>query len=204
MLEFFNINIDEMPKKYLYLIIIGLVGIMLMIISNIFSKDERANQKDVQPPLSIEQPDSIAAEKDKTPSVQSIIQQLEFAMEEELKEILDKSALLSEVDVMINLDSTNISVYERNISRGKQITNETDQNGGRRMIEDDTEDSQVVLIRTGDKENPLLIQTKKPSVRGVLVVAKGLDDIATQTVVIDAVAKVLDVPIHRISLMNKE
>lgn len=205
LLKALNININELPKRYTYFIIIILLGALLMILSNIITNKQEANQ--AQPEeisLSTNEIDSPVSKVKGDFSQQDTIDQLEVKMEEQLKEILEQSTALSDVDVMVNLDSTNIHIYEKNLIKGKQITDELDQNGGKRKVEDDTEETQIVLIRTGDQEKPLLIQTEKPIVRGVLVVAKGLEDKSTQMMVIDAIAKVLDVPSHRISLMNKE
>lgn len=176
-----------------------------MILSNIFSKNNKP-QETIDNQLSVQ----IENQEQKTEtslddiSEEEVIEKLERKMERQLKDILEKSEFLSEVEVMINLDSTNINIYEKNLTMGKQITDETDQSGGKRKVEDDTEESQIVLIRTGDQERPLLIQTQKPDVRGVLVVAKGLEQVSTQKMVMDAVSKVLDVPNHRISVMNKQ
>jgi|SRR5690625_147492 len=205
LLKALNININELPKRYTYFIIIILLGALLMILSNIITNKQEANQ--AQPEeisLSRNEIDSPVSKVKGDFSQQDTIDHLEVKMEEQLKEILEQSTALSDVDVMVNLDSTNIHIYEKNLIKGKQITDELDQNGGKRKVEDDTEETQIVLIRTGDQEKPLLIQTEKPIVRGVLVVAKGLEDKSTQMMVIDAIAKVLDVPSHRISLMNKE
>lgn len=205
LLNALNINIKELPKRYTYFIIIILFGALLMILSNIITSKQEANQ--AQPEeisLPTNEINSPVSKVKGDFSQQDTIDQLETKMEEQLKEILEQSTALSDVNVMVNLDSTNIQIYEKNLIKGKQVTDELDQNGGKRKVEDDTEERQIVLIRTGDQEKPLLIQTEKPIVRGVLVVAKGLENKSTQMMVIDAIAKVLDVPSHRISLMNKE
>ncbi len=71
------------------------------------------------------------------------------------------------------------------------------------MVEDENEEQQVVLVRQGDQEVPLLVETRKPEVRGVLVVAKGAEQATVQEWVVQAVSRVLDVPTHRISVMPK-
>src|SRR5690625_6556456 len=43
---------------------------------------------------------------------------------------------VSEVEVMVNLDSTNVKVYEKNLITGQQTTDESDKNGGTRKVED--------------------------------------------------------------------
>src|SRR5690625_7889355 len=95
---------------------------------------------------------------------------------------------VSEVEVMVNLDSTNVKVYEKNLIKGQQTTDESDKNGGTRKVEDHTEETKAVLVRQGDQEVPLLIQTKKQTVRGVFVVAKGDDNATVQMCVIEDVS----------------
>src|SRR5690625_6668223 len=108
--------------------------------------------------------------------------------------MLEKIKGVSEVEVMVNLDATNSKGYEKNLIKGQQTTDESDEHGGIRKVEDQTEETQVVFVREGDREIPLLVQTKKPDVRGVFVVAKGVDHATVKMWVIESVAKVLDVP----------
>ena len=54
------------------------------------------------------------------------------------------------------------------------------------------------------KEGPIISETKKPSVRGVLVVAKGAENIQIKKWIIEAVTRSLDVPSHRVSVMPKK
>lgn len=203
-LKALNINIEQLPKRYTYFIVIILIGLLLMTLSNFISKKETNETKFEEPNLSTEELEPSSKSMNEKISQEDSIGQLENKLEEEMMDILEQSELLSEVEVLVNLDSTNIQIYEKDLIKGKQITDETDQSGGKRKVEDDTEETQIVLVRSGDQEKPLLIQTEKPAVRGVLIVAKGLENKSTQMMVIDAISKVLDVPSHRISLMNKE
>ena len=54
-----------------------------------------------------------------------------------------------------------------------------------------------------DKETPVVLRTEKPKVRGVLVVAKGVDNIQVKAMVKEAVIRLLDVPAHRVSVSPK-
>ena len=83
-----------------------------------------------------------------------------------------------------------------------QTTGETDKTGGKR-VEDESLDEKTVIIREGDKETPVVLRTEKPKVRGVLVVAKGVDNIQVKAMVKEAVIKSLDVPAHRVSVSPK-
>lgn len=42
---------------------------------------------------------------------------------------------------------------------------------------DQTSEEEIVMIRNGDQETPVVVQTKKPDIRGVLVVAQGVDNV---------------------------
>lgn len=134
----------------------------------------------------------------------SDIEQLARSYEQDLSTMLNKIQGVTESEVMVNLDSSDVKVYEKNLISGTQTTNEEDQNGGTRQVEDRTEDTQVVLVRQGDTETPILVQTKRPEIRGVFIVAKGAEQATVKSWIIEAVSSVLDVPSHRISVMPKD
>lgn len=199
-----NNTINKLPKKTKYLIVIGITGLLLLIISNVFSNSSSPEPAQRQ---TIGEADQTREEtkptfKEKS-SKTSNVSELESSYEKQLKGLLEKIKGVSEVEIMVNLDSTKIKVYEKNLITGKQITDESDKGGGTREIEDYSKESQVVILRQGEKEVPLLIQTKKPEVRGVFVIAKGVDHATVKKWVIEAVSKVLDVPTHRVSVMSK-
>ena len=85
-----------------------------------------------------------------------------------------------------------------------QLTDETDREGGKRKVEDQSTDEQLVIIQNGEKEVPIVVETKKPAIRGVLVVAKGADNIQVKKWIVEAVTRSLDVPSHRVSVLPKK
>lgn len=190
---------DKRPNKLSYFIVIGLIGLFIFLVSNIFSSPKEQSTIPQQPIQSEESTETSSAKKEDT----EIKQELEGNYESDLTDMIGKIQGVADVEVMVNLDSTNVTVYEKNIIKGKQTTDETDTNGGKRKVEDDTEETEVVLVRQGDQEVPLLVQTKKPDVRGVFIVASGVEDPTVKMWVIESVAKVLDVAPHKISVMPK-
>lgn len=196
---------SHIPKKTSYIVILGLIGLMLLIISNVFSHtQEEADEEDYINNQSLDQPaEEMEVNKAENSEVTSDVKELEASYEKELEEMLNKIQGVSEVEVMVNLDSTNINVYEKNLIKGRQTTEETDQHGGDRTVEDNTEESQAVLLRQGDREVPILVQTKKPEVRGVFVIAKGADHKTVENWIVESVSRVLDVSTHKISVMPK-
>lgn len=190
-------------KKTRYLLIIALIGILLIVISNVFSSlpdKESLDETERQIEGNHNQSEKEAIET----SILTEVDDLEKNYEKELKTMLERIEGVSDVEVMVNLDSTNVKVYEKNLIIGQQETDESDQNGGIRKVEDSTEESQVVLIRQGDQEVPILTQTKKPDVRGVFIVAQGADHATTKKWIKESTASVLDVPTHRVSVMPKK
>lgn len=128
---------------------------------------------------------------------------METMYENDLQKMLNEIKGVSEVEVMVNIDSTNVQLYEKDTVQGMQSTVEYDQNGGERTIKDETKETKLVFVRQGDEEVPLLVKTKKPEVRGVFIIAKGVENAQVKQLVVESVSKVLDVPTYRISVVPK-
>lgn len=196
---------DNPPKKAGYIIVIGLVGLLLLIIGNIFSSTEEEAD---DPPINYDQDNAQEQSADETfsdkSSETSDIGEIEKVYEDDLQEMLNQIQGVSEAEVMVNLDSTSVKVYEKDLITGQQVTEENDTNGGTRDIEDTQKETQVVLVNQGDKEVPLLVRTEKPDVRGVFAVAKGVDHATIEQWVVESISRVLDVPTHRVSVMPKQ
>ncbi|SFA71761.1 stage III sporulation protein AG [Lentibacillus halodurans] len=195
---------DKPPKKAGYIIVIGLIGLLLIIIGNVFSSTE---ETDDDSSINYEQDNTEEQTADETfsdkASETSDVNEIETSYEDDLQAMLNQIQGVSEAEVMVNLESTKVKVYEKNLITGQQITEESDTNGGTRDIEDSQKETQVVLVNQGDKEVPLLIRTEKPDVRGVFVVAKGVDHATVEQWVVESISRVLNVPTHRVSVMPK-
>lgn len=189
------------PPKFQFIIILVILGIAFMLISNFFSKDH-ASQTAV-PTSSIKQEDqqvfgNKADEKTKT------IKEYESQYENQLKEALETIAGVEDVTVMVNVDGTALKVLEKNVTTKSQTTNETDREGGKRKVDDESRTEEVVIIEDGEQKKPIVLTTKKPPVSGVLVVAKGAENIQVKQWIIEAVTRLLDVPSHRVSVLPKK
>lgn len=190
---------NQKLSKSNYLIIIACVGVILLIISQWFSSSD-PDKADRGHPITLE---DNPVEVNTQQNIDNPLIELEKAYQADLSEMLEKIAGISNVEVMVNLDATGEKIHEKNLIVGTQTTVETDQGGGARNIDDLTEEHQVVIIRQGDTEVPLVIQNKKPNVRGVLVVANGVENIQLKQWATEAVSRVLNVPPHRISIMPR-
>ncbi|MBB6448924.1 stage III sporulation protein AG [Geomicrobium halophilum] len=129
---------------------------------------------------------------------------LERAYAGEMEGALESINGVSNVEIVVNLESTESKVYEKDTNIREQTTEETDTEGGNRTLEESTNEETTVLVQEGDSEEPLLIRTEKPDVTGVLVVAEGVDQLDRKEWVIEAVTRTLDVPAHRVSVLPKQ
>ena len=196
------------PKKgkYIYLIVVLTVGTMIMLISNLFINNE--SSQNALPTLknnaSIQTEENVETFGKKDSTGNSVIGDYERAYEVQLKEALDSIVGVSDVSVVVNVDATEKQVLEKNRKSQTQLTDETDREGGKRKVEDQSTDEQLVIIQNGEKEVPIVVETKKPAIRGVLVVAKGADNIQVKKWIVEAVTRSLDVPSHRVSVLPKK
>ncbi|MGI8316182.1 stage III sporulation protein AG [Halobacillus mangrovi] len=185
-------------SKPKYVIGLGLIGVLFILTSNWF---QSSGQPEPEMPSQTSSEQKAEAE---SPEMTDSISLLESEYEKQLKPLLENIEGVSAVDIMINLSATHEKVYDKNLIISKQTTQETDKNGGEREIEDYSKEEQLVLVRQGDREVPLLTKTQKPAVSGVFVTAKGVDQMKVKGWVVEAVSRVLDVPSHRISVLPKQ
>ncbi|MBU9724168.1 MULTISPECIES: stage III sporulation protein AG [Bacillaceae] len=187
-----------------YLAVLLLLGVMFMMIGSQFrDTGEPSALPVIQDDVEEEEPVTEAF-SDNKPKELSTMSDYESFYESQLERALEQVVGISDVSVVVNLAESEKTVFKSNENISEQFTNETDREGGTREVEDRTKDSQVVTIRNGDKEEPLIIKTEKPDIRGVLVVAKGVENIQVKSWVIEAVSRVLDLPSHRISVLPKK
>ncbi|MDG5788696.1 stage III sporulation protein AG [Evansella sp. AB-P1] len=188
--------------KYLFLLL--LIGVFFMIIGNVLQSDDEPSS--TIPVLSEEEeePASEVFMSDDKPEEISSMSEYESFYERQLERALEQVVGVSDVTVVVNLAETERVVYQKNQNIKEQITDETDREGGTREVQDKTKDEQVVIIRNGDREEALVVKTEKPDIRGVLVVANGVENIQVKTWIVEAVSRVLDVPSHRVSVLPKK
>ncbi|HHY20386.1 MAG TPA: stage III sporulation protein AG [Bacilli bacterium] len=185
-------------------IIFGLIaGLTLMVIGNMSTKDDAGGLPSTAVFSSKEEKEDVPVFGSKGNPPETMFD-YESHYENQLRDVLEQIVGVSEVSVMINLAETEKIIYEKNTSEKVQKTDETDREGGKRLVDDVTKDEQLVIIRNGDKEEPLLQRREKPTIRGVLVVANGVDNVQVKAWVVEAVSRVLEVPTHRVSVMPKK
>nr|WP_235788562.1 stage III sporulation protein AG [Salipaludibacillus sp. CUR1] len=208
MFHSFSLNNKKGKKVRLsYFIVLILIGVFMMLIGSFLQKEEAS-----EPVITALEAESNGEEEKETAVFKSenktedkgLKDEFEAYYEKQLKQALEEVVGVSNVTVMVNTAGSSKNIYEKNEQTKEQHTEETDREGGTREVSDTSKDEQVVIVRSGDKEEPLIIQQKKPEISGVLIVANGVDNIQVKTWVVEAVSRVLDIPSHRVSVMPRK
>ncbi|RXT13781.1 stage III sporulation protein AG [Ammoniphilus sp. CFH 90114] len=182
------------------LVILGGIGAAIMIFSSLDSvKRESAPSTDPEAATNEQ-----AVFSGKVKSNDLSISDYEEIYENQLKGILEEVIGVGEVSVMVNLDSSEEVVIEKDVNARNSITKEVDKEKATRDITDSSRDERVVLVKAEQGEQPIVLKTLKPRVRGVLVVAKGAENMKVKALITDAVQKVLHVEPHKISILPKK
>lgn len=197
-ISFIRSYMKDNQKQKLFIVILATIGILLIVFSDFFKKQPDDNIGIISEEPYVQEAD---AKVDEQLTVE--VSQMEEEYEKSLQAMLSQINGISEVEVMVNIDSTNVQIYEKDVVYGSQTTVEADTSGGQRTVEDETKETKVVYVRQGDQEVPVLLKTEKPAVRGVFIIAKGVENPSTKQMIIEAVSRVLDVPSYRISVLPK-
>ncbi|WP_369690638.1 stage III sporulation protein AG [Neobacillus fumarioli] len=190
--------------KYQYMLLVLCIGAAFMVVGNVLFKPNgtstavpaAANQK-------VQSSDVPVFGQNKGGGT-SAIAEYEEKYEDQLKKALQEMLGVKDVTVVINVDSTDKQIFEKNSTTKTQTTEETANDGGQRKVTDSSTDTQLVILKNGDKEVPIVVQTKKPPIRGVLVVAKGAQNIEVKKWIVEAVTRVLGVPSYRVAVEPKK
>lgn len=195
---------DKKSGKYQYMILVLCIGAAFMIVGNVLFSDKSAPQDSKAVSGSQAEASDVEAFSLKKDSNNKTISDYEEEYEKQLTKALEEMLGVNDVTVVVNIDSTDKKVLEKNSVTKSQTTEEKDNEGGERKVQDTSTDEQLVIIREGEKEVPIVVEYKKPPIRGVLVVAKGAENIQVKKWIIEAVTRSLDVPSHRVAVMPKK
>ncbi|WP_248925301.1 stage III sporulation protein AG [Paenibacillus hamazuiensis] len=189
-------------QTFRWLILVGLIGAAFMILNSFIHIKELdpIGESRGSPPQS-EKPAFLGSGGGKE---QTSFREYEEAYEAQLRDILTKIVGVGDVEVLVTIESTEEVAVERNTQETQQTTNEKDQHGATRHVTDVTRRGEVVLYEVSGGKQPLILKTIKPKIRGVLVVARGAENLTVKKMISEAVERGLDVPAHRISILPRK
>jgi stage III sporulation protein AG len=180
---------DKAGNKQKYLLILLLMGIALMFISKMIDSPAQTN--------SIEglntDTETKAVFKEAKEVTKKNIKSYEDRYSNELKDLLEQMQGVGGVSVWVELSKTEQKEYATDDSTQHQTTSENDKNGGKRTIEDQKADEKIVIVTNNGRQEPIVITTEKPKIKGVAVLAEGAGSIQTKAMIIDLVQKIFDI-----------
>lgn len=194
-----NSNKNKKPTKFQYLLLVLCIGAACILAVNSLFKSNKAVSTVSIANSKVTKSNN---ETNKNVANNSILNE-QRQYEDELKSSLEEMLGVNNVTVLVDLDSSDQQILATNKSSQKQTTEESDKNGGHKIINSNTTNEKPVIENDNNQE-PIVVETKKPVIRGVLVVAKGAEDIEVKKSIVEAVTRVLDVPSFRVAVEPKK
>lgn len=179
-------------KNRLLIMLIGLGALILLL--------GRWNPPEINPPLS---PDGRPA---MVPSL-SQADDAATALERRLERILSEIAGAGKVEVIVQLEGTEVHVYARQTTEEESVTREVDASGTVTETRQEMRRSDQPVFRQGGQgrnEEALVETIFAPEVRGVLVIAEGASNEIVRYQLAQAVQTVLGVAAHRVEVLPKK
>lgn len=185
------------------LIILVLSGILLIIIALPMEKDGRKDSETQnEKPIQTSQPTGEAEEETQDDWEKFSEEGYSVWLEQRLTEALGQVAGVGEVRVMITLKSSRELVVEREESVSRSSTNESDSQGGSRVISQVETGESVIYSSEGTSTEPYVIKTLQPEIEGVLVVAEGAGNGTVNRTITAIVQALFDVEPHKVSVVK--
>ncbi len=157
-------------NKMTLIVIIGIIGIALLLFSEIFKQDNKV-QKGSITDLSVNN------------------EEYKNAVQDELVNILQEIEGVGEVRVMVTLEGSTEYVYAEEYN--------TKQEDGENKVSSDYQNKYLVVDKGSTKE-PVVKKILKPQIAGVIVVCQGGGKASVNEKIYQAVSAVLNIPTNRI------
>lgn len=145
---------------------------------------------------------TILNETDETAPV--IDHEYEEKQREDLSAILSKIEGVGNVEVLLRFGGSEIKVPATDKNNKQSTTEETDSEGGKRVNKEELDDDKIVMKNDDEGNSPYILETKKPEVTGVMIVAQGAQDSKVKYEITKAVASLYDISLEDVSIFPME
>ncbi|MEE0265444.1 MAG: hypothetical protein UD936_07435 [Acutalibacteraceae bacterium] len=175
-------QLSKSPKFIKAVIIAGLIGIFLILMSGIFTDKKDSNEATPASDIAY-----ISLTK------------YENELEQNLADIISSINGAGKTRVLLTMDSTVEQVY----ATDKSMSQNNSENSGdnTESKEDTSATTTYITVELSDgTQQTVLLKEIQPKVRGVLVVCSGGDNNVVKEKIVDAVTKVLNISSSRVSV----
>ncbi|GAB6156891.1 hypothetical protein JCM39194_00910 [Desulfotomaculum varum] len=186
----------DLIKKLKLLAAAGALGVALILLGGLGGKADQT-----APPAAQGKPADRAT--DPVPVKTAMASEEEY-LSQRLCQMLEQVEGAGKVKVTVRLQNSTRTEYAINTSTGKKTTQEKDQSGGTRVLTEDTDTGQLVLVTRNGEQTPVLSREVAPTVAGVLVVADGAADPAVKARLFRATQVALGVEPQKVVVMARK
>ena len=179
-------------KNITNLIVILIIGVIIVIAGSVFWGEDRKDKLDIAYEVS----DTGVNKDDTLPYEQHLKLNLE--------KVLSSIEGVGKVSAMITFESSSEMIPAIETKSNKTLTSEADNQGGKREVEQIEEDEKILILNKQDgDQQPLILKELKPKVKGVIIVAEGVEDPGIKRAVYDAAKTVLGIKAHKVKIFKK-
>ena len=123
-------------------------------------------------------------------------------LEKKLEDILSKIQGVGEVSVCINYSESSEVVAMYNENSKTSTTEESDDSGGTRKIEETDTQKDVIYQENDGTKTPITAKIIKPKIEGAIITAQGVNDANVKNNIIQAVEAVTGLATHKIQVFE--
>lgn len=120
----------------------------------------------------------------------------------DLKNILKKMNGVGDVEVMMSFENGDekVPAYDKNTQ--KLTTEETDNEGGKRVNNQNTDGTTIVMTTSDGNNEPFILTTYKPKINGVIILAEGATNSKIKYEIEQAVSKLYNVSLDKVNVYS--
>ncbi|WP_294156668.1 stage III sporulation protein AG [uncultured Clostridium sp.] len=192
--DFFDKN-----SKLKNLIVICLILVFILIAMNVVGSSSMLNSK-----ITSMSNNNTKTEESVEKSNEQVMTSDEYEAKQktDLINILKKMNGVGDVDVMITFENGEEKVPAYDKTEQKATTEETDTQGGKRVNNQNNDNSKVVMTQDNGKNEPFILTTYKPKIVGIVIVAEGAENSKTKYEIEQAVSKLYNLSLDKVNVYS--
>lgn len=186
------------PKKTIENLVVFVIILVVTIVAiNMIWKEDKQHPSEQDDTKVLAQKNQTIQEKES-----QVVEQNE--LEQKLEAILSKIEGAGNVEVLITYSQSSELVPVYNESSTVSTTEESDQQGGTRKIEENTTQKEVIYEENSGQKELVTQKVINPKVEGAIILAEGAEDSTVKTNIVQAVEAVTGIATHKIQVFTSK
>lgn len=164
-------------KKSTTIFVIGIVGILLIGLSDVFFAGKSGVKNDSESEISASQ--------------------YVYELERKTEKIVSKIEGAGKSKIMITADTSRENEYAVNENKSQEMSGQNNALDQHTQIQ-----NEIVIIEQNNEDSALIVKVTEPQIRGVLVLCEGADEPKIAEQITNAIKTVLGVPYNKICVLK--